>query len=142
MICLSRDRVAEILRLLEAGYPHEACGYLVGRLGDPDRVTGIIPMRNMNAERARDRFDMDPSEQLVAERAARAAGASLIGVYHSHPDHPARPSATDLAIAQPVYTYLIASIRGGRAAEWTCWRLHEDGTRFVPRVVQLVDAVD
>ncbi|MEK7765423.1 MAG: M67 family metallopeptidase [bacterium] len=142
MICLSRDRVAEIFRYLEGHYPHEACGYLLGRLGDPDRVTGIRPMRNVNTERAHDRYVMDPREQLAATKEARAAGVSLIRVFHSHPDHPAKPSGTDLEIAQPVYTYMIVSVREGGAAEWTCWILDESARAFVPRVVQLVDTVE
>lgn len=141
MISLPRSRVTELQAHLEAHYPHEACGVLFGIKGDPDRVTGIRAIANLNTERAHDRYEMDPKGLLAAEKEARAAGVAVIGIWHSHPDHPARPSQTDLDRAWPAYTYLIASIREGQAAEWTCWTLDEAGAAFVPVVVRLTDEV-
>ncbi len=141
MICLSRSLVADLVRHLEAHYPREACGVFLGIKGEPDRVTGIRAIANLNTERAHDRYEMDPAGLLAAEKEARGLGVAVIGVWHSHPDHPARPSPTDLERAWPAYAYLIASIREGRAAEWTCWTLNGDGTAFEPMIVKLVDRV-
>lgn len=148
MICLSRSLVAELFAHLEAHYPYEACGVFLGTKGERsadgrqmDRVTAVRAIPNLNTERARDRYEMDPRELLAAEKEARAAGTSVIGVWHSHPDHPARPSSTDLERAWPAYTYLIASIREGTAAEWTCWMLNEAGTAFEPVIVKLAGEV-
>ena len=104
-------------------------------------VTGIRPIPNLNIERAHDRYEMDPKELLAAEREARAQGVSVIGVYHSHPDHPARPSAHDLERAWNDLTYMIVSIRQGKAAEWTCWLLNEAEKVFEPQVVRLRDSL-
>jgi proteasome lid subunit RPN8/RPN11 len=148
MICLSRSHVTELFRHLEAHYPHEACGVFLGVKGDQsvdgrqlERVTGVRAIPNLNTERAHDRYEMDPKGLLAAEKEARAAGVGVIGIWHSHPDHPARPSQTDLERAWPAYTYLIAAIREGRGAEWTCWMLNDAGTAFEPVIVKLADAV-
>ena len=141
MICLSRNHAGEIFRYLEQHYPHEACGVFFGRRGESDQVTGIRPIPNLNTERAHDRFEMDPRELLAAEKEARAQGLSIIGVYHSHPDHPARPSTTDLERAWGDLTYMIVSVREGKVAEWTCWLFNEVEKEFHPRVVRLTDGV-
>ncbi len=139
MICLSRSRVAELFAYLEGHYPHEACGLLLGRRGAEDTVTEAPAVPNLNTERAADRYELDPRGWMAAEKAARARGEMVLGVYHSHPDHPARPSQTDLDRAWPDLVYLIVAIRGGKAAEWTCWTLDEAAKRFTPVVVRLTD---
>ena len=139
MICLSRSLVAELFAYLAGHYPHEACGLFVGTRGGPDGdvVTAIRPVANLNTERAADRYELDPKGWMAVEKEARGRGEIILGVYHSHPDHPARPSPTDLERAWPDLVYLIASIRGGTAAEWTCWTLNEAAKRFDPVVVKL-----
>lgn len=142
MITLARGLLGEMLRHLENGYPREACGVILGRQagwqgGEAHRVTEVRPISSTEGEFPRKRYSMDSRELLEADEAARRRGDSLIGVYHSHPDGPARPSAVDLGQAWPAYTYLVASVRRGAAAEWACWVL--DGAReaFRPRVVRL-----
>jgi len=139
MISLSRSRVAEVFAYLEAHYPHEACGLFVGRRGDDDVVTEAPAIPNLNTERAADRYELDPRGWMAAEKAARIRGEAVLGVYHSHPDHPARPSQTDLDRAWPDLIYMIVAIRGGKAAEWTCWVLNEAAKRFDPVAVHLTD---
>lgn len=150
MISLSRSRVAEVFAYLEGHYPHEACGLFVGRRGEGDRpgrpaeggedvVTQAPAIPNLNTERAADRYELDPRGWMAAEKAARARGEIVLGVYHSHPDHPARPSQTDLDRAWPELVYMIVAIRGGKAAEWTCWILNESAKRFDPVAVHLTD---
>ena len=106
-------------------YPHETCGLLLGvRWGDEHVVTDVRRARNLNVERAKDRYDLDPDDFLAADRAARAAGLDIIGIWHSHPDHPARPSATDRDCAWPGWSYLIVAVGPEGAGEIRSWRLN------------------
>lgn len=108
-------------------YPHECCGALVGR----DReVTGTVPLPNMTDEGPRRRFLVRPSDYQQAERAADGAGAELLGFYHSHPDHPARPSQYDLDHAWPNFSYIIVSVASGVAQDVRSWKLREDRSAF------------
>jgi proteasome lid subunit RPN8/RPN11 len=108
-------------------YPHECCGALVGRDGE---VTGAVPLLNTTDEGPRRRFLVRPSDYQQAERAADAAGAELLGFYHSHPDHPARPSQYDLDHAWPNFSYIIVSVAAGVAEDMRSWRLREDRSAF------------
>jgi proteasome lid subunit RPN8/RPN11 len=106
-------------------YPNECCGLLVGRLGTPPRVSRSRRMHNLNLTRPWDRYEMDPAELLRATREADAEGLTVVGCYHSHPDHPALPSATDAALACPDFSYLIVAVRGGVPAEARSWLFAE-----------------
>ncbi len=132
---------AELTRLSEHGYPHEACGLLLGR-PDPERVSvhRVHPARNLNTERAHDRYELDPADQLGAETQARRAGLEVVGIWHTHPDHPAEPSETDRRAAWPGWSYLIASVRGGQVRDLRSWRLtrnrfQEEEIRPMPEVL-------
>ena len=92
----------------------------------------VHPARNLNVERAHDRYELDPRDQLAAERAARDSGREVIGVWHTHPDHPATPSETDRAAAWSGWSYLILSVVRGELAELRSWRLDEATRRFLP----------
>jgi proteasome lid subunit RPN8/RPN11 len=111
------------------GYPAEVCGLLVGRRrGEAVEVGRADRGRNTNTDRARDRYDLDPRDWIRADRAARADGLEIVGVYHSHPDHPARPSTTDLERAWPDLVYLIVAVERGSVVDATAWVLRqEDG---------------
>ena len=128
--------------LVEASYPFEACGVVIGHAGRR-RVTveDVFHARNLNVQRARDRFLLDPEDHLAADRTARARGLDVIGFWHSHPDHPARPSVTDLEAAWEGYSYLIISTSAGGANDFRSWRLH--GGRFLEEKIRDVSsAVD
>jgi len=115
---------AELESLAGAGYPDETCGLLLGRAEGPRSfVTAQHAARNLNRERARDRFELDPVDYLAAENAAAAAGIAVLGVWHSHPDHPARPSETDRELAWPGWSYLILAVGTGGVTELRSWRL-------------------
>ena len=131
MICLSRSLVAEVFTHLEGHFPHEACGLFLGRrAGAEDAVTQVAHVPNLNTERAADRYELDPRGWMAAEKAAAARGERILGVYHSHPDHPARPSQTDLENAWPNFVYVIVSVANGTPRDVTCWRLREDRSAF------------
>lgn len=106
----------------EACYPGECCGFLVGR-AEPDaiRVERVLPAANAGGRN--DRFTVPPEAVLAVHKEARAAGLDVVGYYHSHPDHPARPSRLDRDNAWPGYACLIVSVTGGRAVETRSWRL-------------------
>jgi len=108
-------------------YPHECCGALVGR--DKD-VTSTVPLPNITDEGPRRRFRVSDLDYLRVERAADAAGAELLGFYHSHPDHPARPSQYDLDHALPSFSYIIVSVLAGVAGDMRSWKLRDDRSAF------------
>jgi proteasome lid subunit RPN8/RPN11 len=108
-------------------YPNECCGALIGR----DRqVTGTFALPNTTEEGPRRRFLVRPDDYRQAEKQAREAGGELLGFYHSHPDHPARPSQYDLDHAWPFFSYIIVSVRAGAPEDMTSWRLREDRSAF------------
>ena len=108
-------------------YPYECCGALIGRDG---RVTETFALPNTTEEGPRRRFLIRPDDYREAERRAAAAGADLVGFYHSHPDHPAEPSQYDLDHAWPFFSYVIVSVRSGVAGDMTSWRLRDDRSAF------------
>src|SRR5205814_8639438 len=108
-------------------YPHECCGALVGRA---DHVSAIVALPNTTEEGPRRRFLVRPSDYREAEHRAGELGAELLGFYHSHPDHPARPSQYDLDHAWPTFAYVIVSVASGRAGDITLWWLTDDRSTF------------
>ena len=108
-------------------YPNECCGALIGRDGI---VTGTLALPNMTDEGPRTRFRVTPKDYREAERRATETGGELLGFYHSHPDHPARPSQYDLDHAWPFFSYVIVSVREGVSGDMTSWRLREDRSAF------------
>src|SRR6186997_90171 len=108
-------------------YPHECCGALVGRDG---AVTATVALPNTTDEGPRRRFEVSPSDYRIAEQQATALGGELLGFYHSHPDHPARPSQFDLDHAWPTFAYIIVAVASGTAREMTVWYLREDRSSF------------
>jgi len=117
----------EIRRHGEETYPHECCGALVGANG---HTTATVALPNTTEEGPRRRFMVRPSDYRLAEQRAQELGGDLLGFYHSHPDHPARPSQYDLDHAWPTFAYIIVSVMSGRAAEMTVWFLKEDRSIF------------
>jgi proteasome lid subunit RPN8/RPN11 len=117
-------------------YPYECCGALIGRDGV---VTETHALPNTTEEGPRRRFKVNDKDYMAAERHATRSGGELLGFYHSHPDHPARPSKYDLDHAWPVFSYVIVSVRGGIPADMTSWRLREDRSAFDEE--QLTDGV-
>lgn len=111
----------------EETFPHECCGALVGR---GDRVSAIVPLPNTTEEGPRRRFLVRPSDYREAERRAGELGGELLGFYHSHPDHPARPSQYDLDHAWPTFAYIIVSVMSGVSTDMTVWFLKDDRSSF------------
>jgi proteasome lid subunit RPN8/RPN11 len=124
---LTADVVGAIRAHGAETYPHECCGALIGREAE---VTSTVPLPNITDEGPRRRFRVSDLDYLRVERAADAAGAELLGFYHSHPDHPARPSQYDLDHALPNFSYVIVSVLAGAADDMRSWKLRDDRSAF------------
>ena len=122
-------------------YPEEGCGVLLGvEDGNDRRVERVVTFENRQEGARERRYLIAPDELLVAEREGREAGLEVLGFFHSHPNHPARPSAFDLEHAWPYYSYLIVSVMEGRIADATSWRLAGDRSRFDPEPIAAIPA--
>ena len=95
-------------------------------------AAGLVHRNAIQEEGPRRRFLVRPSDYREAEKRASDAGGELLGFYHSHPDHPARPSQYDLDHAWPFFSYVIVSVREGVSEDMTSWRLREDRSAFDP----------
>jgi proteasome lid subunit RPN8/RPN11 len=123
----------------EKAYPNECCGVLLGAICDDDIrvVEDIIPIDNAREhEEQYHRFKIEPEDLMRAEKEAAAQGRELLGFYHSHPDHPARPSGYDRDNAVPFYSYIIVSVEKALASALTSWRLSDDREEFFEELVQ------
>jgi proteasome lid subunit RPN8/RPN11 len=127
-------------------YPHECCGAVLGREAAGGlsvamrEAVALFPLVNRRDDSPRNRFSVTPEDVLAAEQAARRQSLELIGWYHSHPDHPARPSEYDREHAWPWYSYIIVSVEQGVPKEMTSWRLDDDRAQFWPEELKLQDA--
>ncbi len=125
---------AEIRRLAAEAYPHEGCGVLIGRYGSGDRVSVVEATsgHNLWSERLRDRYDLDPADIQAADRSARSRGLDVVGFWHSHPDHPARPSQFDADRAWAEYAYLIVHSEAGGTGDLNAFSLDGEGAALQP----------
>jgi len=122
-------------------YPEECCGFLLGRLDHDGRKVIVAAERaeNVRPENRERRYTIAPEDYLAADRDAQRKGLDIVGFYHSHPDHPARPSATDLAEATfPEYVYVITSVNKGEPGDLTAWTLAADRSEFVEEAIDIV----
>jgi proteasome lid subunit RPN8/RPN11 len=128
----------------EATYPHECCGVLVGEFDDNGRkaIKAVVPCGNTRTDSLTNRYQISPDELVHIQRNALLAGQDIIGFYHSHPDHPAQWSATDLAEAHWTgCSYVITSVEQGRAVLTNSFQLlgPEENKRFEHEHIEIVD---
>ncbi len=118
MLRISQSDLDSLRRHGEETYPHECCGVLLGRIeGETRTVEAVLRAGNTRADSPHNRYHIAPKELVAAQRRAREQGLDIVGFYHSHPDHPAQWSATDLAEAHWYgCSYVITSVEKGRAA--------------------------
>lgn len=118
MIKISQSVYASLRQHGEETYPHECCGILLGHMeGDSRSVTSAARCGNTRADSPQNRYNIDPRELVRIQREGRERGEDIVGFYHSHPDHPAQWSQTDLAEAHWIgCSYLITSVEKGKAA--------------------------
>ena len=133
MIQLATDQRNEIAAHGERDYPHECCGLLLGTFaaGSLKTIAEIYPISNAREEEAkRNRFLITPEEFMEGEQYAEKCGLDVVGFYHSHPDHPAVPSAYDLEHAWPLYSYIVVAISTGVAGDLRSWEMEPDRSKF------------
>jgi proteasome lid subunit RPN8/RPN11 len=137
LIRLGASLREEIGRQAEREYPRECCGLLVGRIEDGGRtrvVRALFPVENAFAEEGErhHRMAIEPLDYARAERLHAAEGLGVVGNYHSHPDHPAVPSQFDLEhlAPWPTMSYVVVSVREGKAVDLRSWELRPDRSRF------------
>jgi proteasome lid subunit RPN8/RPN11 len=136
-LALTPAQLEQIRREGAAEYPNECCGVMIGRdTADKRVVESLKPLVNsFEAAEQYHRFRLDPLELARAEKEAGENGQLVLGFYHSHPDHPARPSETDRVHAWPFYSYVIVAIEKGVAGDLTSWQLDEKTEQFVSETV-------
>ena len=138
ILVLGETQISEVRVQLLRAYPEEGCGVMLGSERDGIReITRIVGFDNQREDSRHNRYVISPEQFLVAEREGREQGLDVLGFFHSHPDHPARPSAFDLEHAWPYYSYLIVSVLEGHIDEITSWRLADDRSRFEPESLEL-----
>jgi len=118
MLKVGKTEFDELRRHGEETYPHECCGVLLGQMREDERVvTSIARCGNTRVDSPQNRYHIDPRELVRIQRQGRERGEDIIGFYHSHPDHPAQWSPTDLAEAHWFgCSYVITSVEQGTAA--------------------------
>jgi proteasome lid subunit RPN8/RPN11 len=136
---LSPEIAAKIRSHGAETYPHECCGALLGReiADDLREIVGLFPLVNRRDDSPRNRFSITSDDVRDAEKSAREQGVDLLGWYHSHPDHPAKPSQYDQDHAWPWYSYVIVSVANGEPQHMTSWRLADDRSRFTPEDLEI-----
>ncbi len=152
VVKIKRSAYEGMISHAESGYPYEVCGVMIGKKGlikyhrecdnliSQDAVRTEFKTENdLDSQRMRDRFELDPRSFMEADEWARENGLDIIGIYHSHPDSPSRPSETDRKIASPFWGYIIFSVNGGKYNDARLWYLSEDLTRFERADFNLTD---
>lgn len=137
---ISRELMKSIRDHAEESYPEEGAGILLGaEAGGRREVRVILPFNNQfePGQRSR-RYLITPQDMLQAEQMADRKGLDVIGVFHSHPDHPPRPSDFDLEWALPWYSYLITSVQAGQATETRGWQLKDDRSSMLEQEIDIL----
>jgi proteasome lid subunit RPN8/RPN11 len=107
--------------------------------GESKRARAILKLGNAREDAARrNRYLLTPQDYLHGEQEAARLGMDVIGVFHSHPDHPNRPSEFDRDWAMPWFSYLITSVQSGKAVSSRSWRLAEDREDFVEEEIMVI----
>ena len=115
----------------KSAYPLECCGLLFGKGHKSSKsVSSLKPVKNSREDSQQNRYLISPLDLLAADKEARQSGLDIVGIYHSHPDHPARPSEFDREHAFPWYSYIIVSVAGGSPEDLTSWTLRDDRSAF------------
>ena len=135
MLKISRELTARMEAHVEAAYPDEGAGFLLGVDGE---VKDILALANAREDEARhNRFLITPEDYLKAEMKAAGLGVDLIGVFHSHPDCPNVPSEYDREWAQPFFSYIITRVDEGKVVSHRSWKLVEDRTKYNEEEIEI-----
>jgi proteasome lid subunit RPN8/RPN11 len=135
---IARAALREVHQHAGEGYPNEICGILIAPRGS-EVVTKTRRVRNTVVERARDRYEMDPRDQIRIQRECDENGMEILGYYHSHPDHPAIASLTDAVRSWAGPVYVIVSCVKGEAVDQNAWVAKQDGGPMHQVALEIVD---
>ena len=135
-LVISARHLQTLGRHASVSYPDECCGVLIGRTsGDATVVERVLSVGNERQDSRHNRFLISPETVLAAHKEARALGLDVVGYYHSHPDHPARPSEFDREHAWPGMSYLIVSVEKRQVVEARSWRLADDREGYDEEII-------
>lgn len=131
----------------EETYPHECCGALLGRpTAEGWRIEASVKAGNIRTDSAHNRYQIAPAELVKIEREARKMGLTIVGFYHSHPDHPAQWSPTDIAEAHWLgCSYVITAVEKGKATVTNSFLLAgatEEDKRFEQETIDVIETVE
>tara|TARA_B100000927_G_C16459698_1_gene467337 strand:+ start:1386 stop:1811 length:426 start_codon:yes stop_codon:yes gene_type:complete len=116
----------DLIKICEEGFPNEVCGVLIGNKKESNYfIQSSYICENLNKERASDRYELNPRDYIKAEDYAKSNNQAIIGIYHSHPNHPAIASETDKLYAWPDMIYLIYSIYDSKFKNLISWEINE-----------------
>ena len=123
---LSKESKEGMQKHAEATYPYECCGFFYGSNGDVREIGEIKEVTNSKEGDQRRRFEVSPLDYMGAEKYALESRQELLGIYHSHPDHPAIPSEHDLKQAVPFFSYIILAVKQGTLEDTKSWQLNDE----------------
>jgi len=141
MITATNAQMVQISTIAEAAYPAECCGLLAGVINPNSgiAVTRVVPSDNVALTNTLNSFEVDPKVRFDLMRALEGTGEEIIGHYHSHPDQPAEPSATDLSMVyEPELYWLIAAVDKHATGDIKAYRILPDGSAFAPVPIRIV----
>lgn len=138
-LIIDRQPLQLMIRDAQGAFPDECCGFLFGEETDVERnITDAYAVYNSQKGDRRRRFCIDAFDYLEAERYAEENNLQLLGVYHSHPLHPAVPSTHDLAAAQPFFSYIILSVNEEKVLDIRSWNLNEENQFEEEKIIKPV----
>ena len=123
----------------EETYPEECCGVLIGELNNHNIITETRKAINTNAGSKNTRYNIDPRYFVQLDNELEEKGLEIKGIYHSHPDHPSKPSQFDLDHAWPNFSYIVLSVVNGKAYVLTSWRLIITRENFEQESIEIVN---
>jgi proteasome lid subunit RPN8/RPN11 len=133
MIRIDKAAWEEMVRHAEATFPKECCGIMIGAEDNGTRQVRVaVPCRNAYDGDQKDRFHIDPRDQLAADRKAREAGLTVLGFFHSHPNEDSYFSSTDLKFSWPWYSNVVMSVRDGAFSHAKSFIANDDQTAAEP----------
>lgn len=122
-------------------FPNECCGFLYGIEKNERIINLAIPVANSKKGDQSRRFEISPFDYIKAEQFALDTGTQLLGIYHSHPNHPAIASEHDLKVAMPFFSYVIVSVMDGIIEDIKSWKLKDDERFFEEETVLIFESI-
>jgi proteasome lid subunit RPN8/RPN11 len=139
MVTIKKEHIVQINMHGEKTYNEECCGALLGQVnGDSHNIVELIEFHNERGENRERRYLITPEQYRKSEQTAADKNLELLGFYHSHPDHPSKPSQFDTDHALPWFLYMIVSVEKGKAKKLTSWKLKEDRSEFDEQKINVV----